>query len=166
MKTLADLYYQVGDFSHALKIHDDVLSQRDLSWAKLGRGKILMANQDYDDAAATLKELVSQHPDYMEAYDLLAEALEKQGRPTQAQQILEKAAERSPTRCYDTSTWPSLLRPIRTCRQRPKPGGRPSALAPTRYTITPNTILHWASHCLISVKGTRQMRGLPMRTKP
>jgi tetratricopeptide (TPR) repeat protein len=32
----------------------------------------------------------------MEAYDLLAEALEKQGRPTQAQQILEKAAEHSP----------------------------------------------------------------------
>lgn len=96
MKTLADLYYQVGDFSHALKIHDDVLSQRDLSWARLGRGKILIANQDYDDAAATLKELVSQHPDYMEAYDLLAKALEKQGRPTQAQQILEKAAEHSP----------------------------------------------------------------------
>ena len=96
MKTLADLYYQVGDFSHALKIHDDALSQRDLSWARLGRGKILIANQNYDEAAATLKALVSQHPDYMEAYDLLAEALEKQGRPTQAQQILEKAAEHSP----------------------------------------------------------------------
>lgn len=96
MKTLADLYYQVGDFSHALKIHHDVLSQRDLSWARLGRGKILIANQNYDEAAATLKALVSQHPDYMEAYDLLAEALEKQGRPTQAQQILEKAAEHSP----------------------------------------------------------------------
>ena len=96
MKTLADLYYQVGDFSHALKIHDDVLSQRDLSWARLGRGKILIANQNYDEAAATLKALVSQHPDYMEAYDLLAEALEKQGRPPQAQQILEKAAEHSP----------------------------------------------------------------------
>ncbi len=96
MKTLADLYYQVGDFSHALKIHDDVLSQRDLSWARLGRGKILIANQNYEDAAATLKELVSEHPDYMEAYDLLAEALEKQGRPIQAQQILETAAEHSP----------------------------------------------------------------------
>ncbi|MDF0752569.1 tetratricopeptide repeat protein [Marinobacter sp. 71-i] len=96
MKTLADLYYQVGDFSHALKIHDDVLGQRDLSWAKLGRGKILIATQNYDDAVTTLKELVSKHPDYMEAYDLLAEALEKQGRPTQAQQILEKAAEYSP----------------------------------------------------------------------
>ncbi|PXX91485.1 hypothetical protein DIT71_06210 [Marinobacter vulgaris] len=96
MKTLADLYYQVGDFSHALKIHDDVLAQRDLSWARLGRGKILVATQDYDDAVTTLKDLVAKHPDYMEAYDLLAEALEKQGRPTQAQQILEKAAEHSP----------------------------------------------------------------------
>lgn len=96
MKTLADLYYRVGDFTHALKIFDDVLAQRDLSWARLGRGKILVANQNYDDAVTTLKELVSKHPDYMEAYDLLAEALEKQGRPTQAQQILEKAAEHSP----------------------------------------------------------------------
>lgn len=96
MKTLADLYQQVGDFSHALKIYDDVLAQRDLSWARLGRGKILVANQNYDDAVATLKDLITKHPDYMEAYDLLAEALEKQGRPTQAQQILEKAAEHSP----------------------------------------------------------------------
>lgn len=96
MKTLADLYYRVGDFSHALKIHDDVLAQRDLSWARLGRGRILVANQNYDEAVITLKELVSKHPDYMEAYDLLAEALEKEGRPTQAQQILEKAAEHSP----------------------------------------------------------------------
>ncbi|NMT65423.1 tetratricopeptide repeat-containing response regulator [Marinobacter orientalis] len=96
MKTLADLYYQVGDFSHALQIHDDVLAQRDLSWARLGRGKVLLANQNHDDAVTTLKDLVAKHPDYMEAYDLLAEALEKQGRPTQAQQILEKAAEHSP----------------------------------------------------------------------
>ncbi|CAN0605276.1 unnamed protein product, partial [Ectocarpus sp. 12 AP-2014] len=49
MKTLADLYYQVGDFSHALKIYDEVMGQRDLSWARLGRGKILLATQNYDD---------------------------------------------------------------------------------------------------------------------
>lgn len=96
MKTLADLYYQVGDLSHALKIYNDVLSRRELSWARLGRGKILIANQNYDDAATTLKELVFKHPDYMEAYDLLAEALEKQGRLTQAQAILETATEHSP----------------------------------------------------------------------
>lgn len=96
MKTLGDLYFRLGDLSHALKIYDDVLSQRELSWAQLGRCKVLLANRNFDEAVQNLKELITKHPDYMEAYDLLAEGLERQGRPTQAQQILEKAAEHSP----------------------------------------------------------------------
>lgn len=96
MKTLADLYYQVGDYSHALKIYDEVLAQRDLSWARLGRGRVLLASGQNDDAVRSLKELIGKHPDHMEAYDLLAEGLESLGRPTQAQQVLEKAAEHSP----------------------------------------------------------------------
>lgn len=96
MKTLADLYYQLGDFSHALKIYEDVLNQRDLSWANLGRGRVLVATGHYDDAADALNALVEKHPDYMEAYDLLAEALERKGKPAQAQKILEKASELSP----------------------------------------------------------------------
>lgn len=96
MKTLADLYFRVGDYSHARKIYDDVLAQRDLSWARLGKGKILLAEQHYDDAVGVLKDLLAKHPDYMEAYDQLAEALSRQGKLPQAQQILEKAAEQSP----------------------------------------------------------------------
>jgi tetratricopeptide (TPR) repeat protein len=96
MKTLADLYYQLGDFSHALKIYEDVLKQRHLSWASLGRGRVLIATGHYDDAATALNSLVEKHPDYMEAYDLLAESLEKRGKPVQAQKVLEKASELSP----------------------------------------------------------------------
>jgi tetratricopeptide (TPR) repeat protein len=96
MKTLADLYYQLGDFSHALKIYEDVLNQRDLSWASLGRGRVLVATGNYEEAAGALDSLVEKHPDYMEAYDLLAEALEKGGKSVQAQKILEKASELSP----------------------------------------------------------------------
>ncbi|EON91027.1 hypothetical protein MARLIPOL_16654 [Marinobacter lipolyticus SM19] len=96
LKTLADLYYQVGDYSHALKIYTDVLEQRDLSWARLGRGKILLDTRNFDEAVTVLRELIDKHPDYMEAYDLLAEGLDRQGRPTQAQQVLEKAIEHSP----------------------------------------------------------------------
>ncbi len=96
MKTLADLYHQLGDFSHALKIYEDVLKQRDLSWASLGRGRVLVATGHYDDAADALNALVEKHPDYLEAYNLLAEALEKKGKPVQAQKILEKASELSP----------------------------------------------------------------------
>ncbi|MDI9246803.1 tetratricopeptide repeat protein [Marinobacter sp. CHS3-4] len=96
LKTLADLYFQVGDFSHALKIYDDVLGQRDLSWARLGKGRIQVATENYPEAISNLSDLVEKHPDYMEAYDLLAEALERKGQPTQAQKILEKAADLSP----------------------------------------------------------------------
>jgi predicted Zn-dependent protease len=96
MKTLADLYCQVGDFSHALKIYEDVLNQRDLSWASLGRGRVLLATGHYDEAENALSVLTQKHPDYMEAYDLLAQALEKKGKSGQAQKVLEKASELSP----------------------------------------------------------------------
>jgi len=96
MKTLADLYQRVGDLSHAGKIYADVLAQRDLSWARLGKGKVLLADQRYDEAVAVLKALVADHPDYMEGYDLLAEALAQQGRLIPAQKTLQKATELSP----------------------------------------------------------------------
>jgi len=96
LKTLGDLYFRLGDLAHALKIYDDVLAQRELSWAMLGRCKVLLANRSFDEAVTGLRELITRHPDYMEAYDLLAEGLERQGRPTQAQQVLEQATEHSP----------------------------------------------------------------------
>lgn len=96
LKTLADLYQRVGDLSHAAKIYDDVLAQRDLSWARLGKGKVKLADKRYDEAIAVLKSLIEDHPDYMEGYDLLAEAQAEQGRLVQAQKTLEKAAELSP----------------------------------------------------------------------
>lgn len=96
MKTLADLYFRLGDFSHALKIYEDVLKRRDISWANLGRGRVLIATGNHDEAVTTLEALTEKHPDYMEAYDLLAEALEKKGKPVQAQKVLEKAARLSP----------------------------------------------------------------------
>lgn len=96
MKTLGELYCQVGDLAHAQKIYDDALNQRELSWAHLGKCKILLANRSFDQAVDSLKALIEKHPDYMEAYDLLAEGLEQQGKALQAQQVLEKAAEHSP----------------------------------------------------------------------
>ncbi|WP_273208600.1 tetratricopeptide repeat-containing response regulator [Marinobacter subterrani] len=96
MKTLGDLYFRLGDLAHAIKVYDEVLAQRELSWAKLGRCKVLLAKRSFDEAVEGLRELIAKHPDYMEAYDLLAEGLERQGRPSQAQQILEKATEHSP----------------------------------------------------------------------
>ncbi|WP_271981835.1 tetratricopeptide repeat-containing response regulator [Marinobacter sp. SS21] len=96
LKTLADLYQQVGDFGHARKIYDEVLTQRDLSWARLGKGKVLLAEQHFDEAISTLKSLIADHPDYIEGYDLLAQAQAQQGKLSLAQDTLSKAAELSP----------------------------------------------------------------------
>jgi tetratricopeptide (TPR) repeat protein len=96
MKTLGDLYFRLGDMAHAARIYDDVLAQRELSWAWLGRCKVLLASHRHDEAVDSLKQLIHKHPDYMEAYDLLAEGLERQGKATQAQEVLEKAVEHSP----------------------------------------------------------------------
>ncbi|WP_417517547.1 response regulator [Marinobacter sp.] len=96
MKTLGELYFLLGDLSHAIKVYDEVLSQRELSWARFGHSKVLLANHRHDEAVAGLRALIASHPDYMEAYDLLAEGLERQNKPGQAQKILERATDYSP----------------------------------------------------------------------
>ncbi|MEX0605147.1 MAG: tetratricopeptide repeat protein [Marinobacter sp.] len=96
MKTLADLYIRVGDYAHARKIYHSVLAQRDISWAQLGKCKVLLAEQAYDEAKMELQDLITKHPDFMEAYDVLADTLTRDGKPSEAQRILEKATELSP----------------------------------------------------------------------
>lgn len=96
LKTLGELYILVGDLAHAQKIYDDVLAQRELSWARLGRCKVLLANRHFDETISELRALIDNKPDYMEAYDLLAATLEKQGKMPQAQSVLQRAAEHSP----------------------------------------------------------------------
>lgn len=96
MKTLGELYFLLGDHSHAIKVYDDVIASRELSWASLGRSRVLLANHRYDEAVESLRRLIANHPDYMEAYDLLAEGLERQNRTGQAQKVLEQALAHSP----------------------------------------------------------------------
>lgn len=95
-KTLAELYIQVGDNGQAGKIYDDILSQRSLSWARLGKARVLLTEGHLDEARTALQQLIGDHPDYLEAYDLLAEALRRTGKPIGAQKLLQQAAELSP----------------------------------------------------------------------
>ncbi len=95
-KTLAELYFQIGDYGQARKIYDDVLAQRSLSWARLGRAKVMLAEGYSQEATAFLQLLIDDHPDYLEAYDALTKSLKRVGKPGQAQKTLQKAAELSP----------------------------------------------------------------------
>ncbi|WP_148862393.1 tetratricopeptide repeat-containing response regulator [Marinobacter fonticola] len=96
LKTMSDLYYQVGDYSHARKVCEDVLASREIAWARLGLGRVQIAERRYQEAAHTLQILVEHQPDLMEAYDLQAQALAAAGKPAAAQRTLETAAKLSP----------------------------------------------------------------------
>lgn len=95
-KTLAELYVRVGDYGQARRIYDEILGQRALSWARLGKARVLLAQGFHDEAGTALKSLIEDHPDHLEAYDLLAESLKRTGKPGQAQKILQRAADMSP----------------------------------------------------------------------
>lgn len=95
-KTLAHLYYLTGDYVHAQKIYDDILSRREIAWARLGLGKVQVGQQQYAEAIEQFQKVISDNPDYLEAYDYLSNAYEKLGKRKDAQQILQQAVEISP----------------------------------------------------------------------
>ena len=95
-KTLAHLYYLTGDYSHSQKIYTDVLSKREIAWARLGLGKVQMGQQQYIAAIEQFKTVISDSPDYLEAYDYLSSAYEKLGKRKFAQQTLQNAVAISP----------------------------------------------------------------------
>mgnify|MGYP005754323723 CR=1 FL=1 len=96
LRILGELYLLTGDLAHAKKTYEDVMNARDMPWARMGLGRVLMAQNQLDDAIHCFELLITQSPDYMEAYDGLAEALKRQGKAKQAQTVLEDAVRLSP----------------------------------------------------------------------
>ena len=96
LRKLASLYYVKGEFELARRIYEDVLSKRDIGWAHLGLGKVNIALGRFDEAIDGLDSLIKQNGNLIEAYDFLAEAQLKKGKPKEAQATLKSAVEISP----------------------------------------------------------------------
>lgn len=80
----------------ALALYESVLQQRSTPWAEVGKARVLAA--DGNDAAAKehLTRSLQAYPNYLAAYDSLAELLEKT-EPAAAQEIVEKSLAVAPT---------------------------------------------------------------------
>lgn len=96
LRTLANIYYQKEEFALAKKIYENVLSKRDIGWARLGMGKVRIALGENDEAVADLTGLLRSNGNLIEAYDALADAYLNLGKAKQAQQTLEEAVAISP----------------------------------------------------------------------
>jgi len=96
LRTLASLYYRKKEYERARNIYENILSRRDIGWARLGRGKVCNAMGEYENAISDFNGLIKSNPNLIEAYDGLAEAHLNNGKAREAQKVLLKAVELSP----------------------------------------------------------------------
>ncbi len=96
LKIRADLAIKTGDFDKATSIYQEVLTQRELSWARLGTGIVAFFQSEYEQAITIFQELIVQNPMLMECYDWLADSYQAIGHNADAEETLNQATEISP----------------------------------------------------------------------
>jgi tetratricopeptide (TPR) repeat protein len=96
LRLKAELLLLAGRPDEARKIYEMVLATRSIPWAKMGMGKALYQQKQYDQAQETFIALTEENEAYVGAYDWLAKTYESKGETTQAQDVVQQALDISP----------------------------------------------------------------------
>ncbi|MBI1890662.1 MAG: response regulator [Burkholderiales bacterium] len=96
LRMKAGLLVKCGDIQDARAVYEQAMSIRDQVWAKTGLAKLHYVTGQYSPAKFLLYEVISTNPSYLDAYDYLAQTLQKLGDNEEALQVLENAALLSP----------------------------------------------------------------------
>lgn len=89
-------YFELKQFDQAAKIYEQYKDVPNCQWAHIGLGKIALAHDNTELAQIHFQAIIDEHPLYLSAYDWLAKALELEGKPFAAEQVLETAIFISP----------------------------------------------------------------------
>jgi len=95
-KLKAEIALTANELDIAQQVYDKALSVRDFQWAKVGKAKVLIERNEDAQAQELLQEVITENKHYIEAYDLLAKILERQGKSQEEQNILSLATKISP----------------------------------------------------------------------
>lgn len=90
LRLKGELLLANGAHAEALALYEEVLQQRETPWAVVGKALALKAAGKADDALGLLQSSLSAYPNYLAAYDSLAEMLEKTDKVA-AQAVVERA---------------------------------------------------------------------------
>ena len=96
LRLQAQIFENAGDTTRAAAAYHAVLDRADVAWAKLGLAKIKAQSGDDDGARKLMEDIVTAHPQYLEAYDGLAKLLEKKGETSLQFEVLQRASSLSP----------------------------------------------------------------------
>ncbi len=95
-KLKGEIALDANELDIAEQVYDKALSFRDFQWARIGKARVLIGRQDYEQAKQLLEGVIKENKNYIEAYDLLANILELQGKPEEVQKVLSTATHISP----------------------------------------------------------------------
>ncbi len=95
-KLLGQLYLETEQFSLAERVYTDALEVRALDWAKVGLAKVKRLQGDLATSNQWLRDVTSENPLCMQAYDELVETCQAQGNSDEMQAVLEQAVAISP----------------------------------------------------------------------
>lgn len=86
----------LGRPAEAQAIYQRVLENRAVPWARMGLALALRGQDRLAEAEALGESLVQDYPEFLAAYDFLAEVREEMGKLAEAQAVLQQAAQISP----------------------------------------------------------------------
>lgn len=96
MRIQAELFLLLGQPDKARGIFDAILARRDIPWARVGLAKLHVNDGNLGRARDLLEQLIADNPNYLDAYDVLAHAYQRQGAWADVQRVLSQAINVSP----------------------------------------------------------------------
>ena len=86
----------LGRYDEAKAVYQQVLDNATVPWARMGLAISLRGLDELSEAELIGSSIVEDFPEFLSAYDFLASVREEMGKLTEAQEVLQKAAEISP----------------------------------------------------------------------
>ncbi len=96
LKIKTELLLRINDYDAVEKLVKPILEEREIPWALLYLGQTYYYREQYDDAKFIFEGLIEDYPNYLFAHDWLAKLHRTNQNYAEAQNILEKAAIKSP----------------------------------------------------------------------
>jgi len=86
----------LGRHDEAQAVYQQVLENHMVPWARMGLALALRGQQQLDEAEELGQSIIEDFPEFLAAYDFVAEVREEMGKLTEAQEVLQRAAVISP----------------------------------------------------------------------
>ncbi len=96
MRIKGELLLATGKSAEALALYDVVLKQRATPWAEVGKALAYVAQGEDEAAQQLLNQVLVAYPNYLAAYDSLANLMMKSDPPA-AQKVVEQALKIAPS---------------------------------------------------------------------